>query len=69
MTNEPVSQTAFENEVEFLEWVYHSLGEINPSNYSHDDVCELNNKSVEVILAIGVRLKSFGFSPEGQTNG
>lgn len=57
-------QTALENEVEFLEWAYHSLTEINPSNYDHADVCELNSKSVEVILAIASRLKAFGFSPE-----
>jgi len=69
MADTQTTQSAFENEVEFLEWAYQTLGEINPSNYNHDDVCELNDKSVEVILAIGVRLKSFGFSPEGQTNG
>lgn len=56
-------QTAFDREVEFLEWVYETLGEINPSNYGHDDVCELNDKSVEVILAIKVRLEAMNHSP------
>lgn len=29
-----------------LQFAYNTLGEINPSNYSHDDVCNLNDKSV-----------------------
>ena len=36
---------------ELVQFAYDTLGEINPSNYSHDDVCNLNDKSVEVILA------------------
>lgn len=38
--------------VEALEWAYETLGEINLGNHSHEDVCELNNKSVEVILGV-----------------
>ena len=64
MENQASDQTALENEVEFLEWAYQTLGEINPSNYDHSDVCELNSKSVEVIQAIASRMKAFGVSPE-----
>lgn len=37
---------------DLMQWSYDTLGEINPSNYDHDDVCSLNNKSIEVILAL-----------------
>ena len=37
---------------ELLVWAHDTLKEINTSNYSHDDVCELNAASVEVILGI-----------------
>lgn len=62
-------QSAFDSEVDFLEWAYETLGEINPSNYGHDDVCELNDKSVEVILAIKARLMSFGIFPNAASGG
>lgn len=39
-------------EREVLRWAHDTLWEINPSNYSHDDVCLLNAASVEVILGI-----------------
>lgn len=42
--------------VEELQFDYDTLGEINPSNYNHDDVCNLNDKSVEVILSIKATL-------------
>lgn len=35
-----------------LRWAHDTLYEINPSNYDHDEVCRLNNASVEVILGI-----------------
>ena len=35
-----------------LERAYETLIEINPSNYDHDDVCRMNDASVEVILGI-----------------
>ena len=56
----------FVDEIEFLEWAYETLGEINVSNYGHDDVCELNDKSVEVILAIKTRLAAMNHSPAGR---
>lgn len=38
---------------EFLLWLYEKLGpELNLSNYSHEDVCELNDNVVEAVLAI-----------------
>ena len=36
-----------------LQWAYDTLVEINPSNYDHDDVCRMNDASVEVMLSIG----------------
>lgn len=33
-------------------WVVETLQEINVSNYDHDDVCRLNDASVEVILGL-----------------
>lgn len=41
---------------ELVEWASDTLIEINPSNYGHDDVCNLNDKSVEVILALSATL-------------
>lgn len=39
--------------LELLKWSDEKLGpEINPSNYDHQDVCELNANMVEVCLAI-----------------
>lgn len=39
--------------LELLKWADAKLGpEINPSNYDHQDVCELNANMVEVTLAI-----------------
>ena len=39
--------------LELLKWSDEKLGpEINPSNYDHQDVCELNANMVEVTLAI-----------------
>ncbi|WP_454730602.1 hypothetical protein [Citrobacter freundii] len=37
---------------ELLQWAHDTLLEINPNNYTHDDVCEINSASVEVILGI-----------------
>lgn len=42
--------------VEALDFAYNHLFEINVSNYDHDDVCNLNAKSVEVILSIKATL-------------
>jgi len=42
--------------VEALRFSFDTLGEINPSNYSHDDVCLLNDRSVEVILYLNSTL-------------
>ena len=33
-------------------WAVETLQEINVSNYDHDDVCRLNDASVEVILRL-----------------
>ena len=37
---------------ELLQWAHDTLVEINPNNYTHDDVCEINSASVGVILGI-----------------
>jgi len=56
---ELVPATASEpGEIEFLEWAMDTLHEINVSNYDHDEACRLNERSVEVILAIKSRLFS-----------
>lgn len=47
-----------ENERDFLLWAIDSLMEINPSNYDHENVCEMNAASVEVILAMRARLSA-----------
>lgn len=41
---------------DLLRFSHDTLWEINPSNYDHDDVCKLNDASVEVILAIAPEL-------------
>lgn len=46
-----------EDERQFLEWAMNTLHEINVSNYDHDEVCRLNERSVEVILAIRSRME------------
>lgn len=38
--------------IDLLEFAFHRLEEINVSNYNHNDVCSLNDASVEVILVI-----------------
>lgn len=43
---------AVQAERDVLRWAHDTLWEINPSNYGHDDVCKLNDASVEVILGI-----------------
>lgn len=45
--SEPVAQPVAMIPVEILD----RFPEINPSNYSHDDVCNLNSWGVEVVLA------------------
>ena len=40
-----------------ISWARDTLGEINVSNYNHDDVCSLNEKSVEVILGLAALTK------------
>lgn len=35
-----------------IRWAHDTLYEINPSNYDHDEVCRVNNASVEVILGL-----------------
>lgn len=41
---------------ELLRWAHDTLLEINPSNYTHDDVREANAAAVEVILGIAPTL-------------
>lgn len=38
--------------LDLVRWAHDTLLEINPSNYTHDDVCQLNDASVEVILGL-----------------
>lgn len=38
--------------LDLLQFAYDTLYEINPSNYDHDEVCRLNDASVEVISTI-----------------
>ena len=48
-----VGQKAGTVEVKALiQWAHDTLYEINPSNYDHDEVCKLNDASVEVILVL-----------------
>lgn len=41
---------------ELIRWAYDTLYEIDPSNYDHDEVCKLNDASVEVILGLAQAL-------------
>lgn len=58
-----VKARALESEVEQLrdlvQWAYEILHEINVSNYDHDDVCRLNDASVEVILGLQTALPKY----------
>ena len=47
-----VQQRRIEELEAAISWAYETLMEINVSNYTHDDVCNLNNRSVEVILGL-----------------
>ncbi len=47
-----------------IRWAYETLQEINPSNYDHDDVCNLNAASVEVLLRLGNILNENGIDLE-----
>tara|TARA_B100000446_G_scaffold118873_1_gene110956 strand:+ start:369 stop:680 length:312 start_codon:yes stop_codon:yes gene_type:complete len=38
--------------VEALQWAFDTLIELNPSNYDHDNVCEVNAAAVEVMLGL-----------------
>ena len=52
-----------------LRWAHGTLYEINPSNYDHDEVCRLNDASVEVILGLAPVLgETHGKSPEWWTD-
>lgn len=39
-----------------VQWAHDTLYEINLSNYDHDEVCKLNDASVEVILGLAAAL-------------
>lgn len=41
---------------DLIRWAHDTLWEINPSNYDHDEVCKLNDASVEVILGLSPTL-------------
>jgi len=43
--------------VEALEWISDLPGEINPSNYDHDDVCELNRQFCYAITSAAAAIK------------
>ena len=49
-------ETNLAKAVGVLKLTYSTLTEINPSNYDHDEVCELNNASVEAIYSIAAVL-------------
>jgi hypothetical protein len=50
---------------ELIRWAHDTLYEINPSNYDHDEVCKINDASVEVILGLAPTLgETHGKSPE-----
>ena len=38
--------------VEAVKFAFDNLQEINPLNYDHEDVCFMNQKNVEVIIAL-----------------
>lgn len=42
--------------LELVRWAHDTLYEINPSNYDHDEVCKINDASVEVILGLAPTL-------------
>ena len=42
--------------LDLIRWAHDTLYEINPSNYDHDEVCKLNDASVEVILGLAAEL-------------
>ena len=48
--NTRADQAVIDTLVEALQFADDNLQEINPSNYSHEDVCFMNAKNVEVIL-------------------
>ncbi|NLS19853.1 hypothetical protein HGP16_25270 [Rhizobium sp. P40RR-XXII] len=51
-----------------VRWAHDTLYEINPSNYDHDEVCKLNDASVEVILGLAPALgETHGKSAEWWT--
>lgn len=51
--------------MELLQWTHDTLLEINPNNYTHNDVCEANAASVEVILGIAPTLgETHGYTKE-----
>ncbi|AEH79688.1 MazG nucleotide pyrophosphohydrolase domain superfamily [Sinorhizobium meliloti SM11] len=50
------AQSAGERLRGLIRWAHDTLYEINPSNYDHDEVCKLNDASVEVILGLAVEL-------------
>jgi hypothetical protein len=50
------SGAELQSEREFLAWALHTLIELNPSNYDHDDACACSSAAVEVMLAIDRRL-------------
>ena len=52
--------------MEGLRWSHDTLDEINVSNYDHDDVCRLNDRSVEVILGIANILSRIDAILEGK---
>jgi len=37
---------------DLIQWAHDTLWELNPGNYGHDDVCKVNDASVEVILGL-----------------
>lgn len=51
--------------VSLIQWAHDTLYEINPSNYDHNEVCKLNDASVEVIIALAAALgKTHGKTAE-----
>jgi len=56
--NRRIAELEAENErlKELVRWAHETLYEINPSNYDHDEVCKLNDASVEVILGLAHHL-------------
>ena len=55
-----VANDSLAKAVDTLLWAYETLQEINVNNYNHDDVCKLNDASVEVILGIRAVLAEMG---------